>query len=242
MEKELRPYWERLVSFVHILPHKTGENAMMISAIIFGRNVLVKSNEERACQKLAEWSPLPATKIRQEIFIGPLKGKYDRREITSMQFYMAAKAMMQVAGQKPSYDDFRFAWGDIFTEHPGFQQAMKRIDTAIELFFMANTNDIHWQYLKELGIVEKIFGGPKQQILSHYHKRTTEMAGFYSKAIAQTGHQRSQILYINNLRQPLKTFELIGGQALFHDTELEPTTRSLLEKLQQLGIKIHIVT
>ena len=125
-----------------------------IRAIVFDfGKVLVKFDHMKTCAGLAKFSNLPAEEIYRIIFQEGLEKEYDSGKIDSVAFYDVVREKIS-ASSDLRFTDFARIWGDIFTPNDEIEELIASIYPEIRKILLSNTNELHWEYIKKLSVIQ----------------------------------------------------------------------------------------
>jgi len=197
----------------------------MIQAIFFdfGR-VLGTFDHIRTCRELTTFSSLSASEIYKRIFRSRLEIEYDEGQLSSGEFY--EKVAAAIEARKMSFEDFRLAWGNIFKENnPIAERILKFIKPEIKIFVLSNTNEMHWQFIKQLPLMQEFFPNTFRQVLSFRVGARKPDKRIYQDGIQRTGTIPGQIVYIDDISEYVESFRTLGGNGIVFNCEEDLTTK-----------------
>ncbi|MBI2038836.1 MAG: HAD family hydrolase [Candidatus Niyogibacteria bacterium] len=180
-------------------------------------NVLVTFDREMACKKLALLSAAAPEEIMQATFSDSSLDRRERGEVSAKEFFEEFRNRFSL-NKKISFAAFRRLWGDIFRENHGIANTLEIIhEMDISMFLLSNIDEIQWEYVQRLPVIQKYFSNPERRILSFEVGARKPEEKIFLTAIARSGAHPSNILYIDDVRPYLDAFAAQGGKTCWYD-------------------------
>ena len=206
-----------------------------IKAVVFDfGKVLANFDHMATCEELAAFSPYDPEEIYQRIFKEGLEKSYDEGKITSREFYAAVTKTI-TADERLDFETFTRVWGDIFTESKDIENVLGALSSSIRLILLSNTNEIHWEYIKELPVVRKFFGDEHRVVLSFQNGCRKPDVKIYQEAIRRASCTPEDIVYIDDIPEYVNTFTCLGAGGIVYDCSKDPISK-LRDGLMTFGI------
>jgi glucose-1-phosphatase len=115
----------------------------MIRGVLFDfGNVISSFDVGKFLGKLREWSGVGVEELRDRIYGSGLHSRYERGDITSVEFYRRIAAM---TGARVSVGDFAEGFADIFTPVESTQGLIRALGGSYRLGLLSNTNEWHFE-------------------------------------------------------------------------------------------------
>ena len=181
----------------------------MIKAILFDLgNVLATFDERIACRKWAEISPYSEEEIYKRVFRSPLKVDYESGRMQSHEFYESVTELLDI---EVTFEMFREVWSHIFAPNPGMLELTTRLDGKYDIFLLSNTNEMHFEYVREYFEVMKI---PRDFVLSYKVGAMKPDARIFQEALEVTGRDPEECLYTDDMEEYVVASRELGFQAI----------------------------
>lgn len=166
----------------------------MIKTVVFDLgNVILPFDFSICCEKLSRISPYSA----EEIYLSGVKSEivlaYERGKISSLDFY---KQITSALSANISFDDFRDAWNEIFTENKHVSALIKRLKNKYRLLLLSNTNEMHFDYACRQYPVLNEFD---DFILSFQLRLMKPETQIYEEVIRRADAAPEEIVYIDDI-------------------------------------------
>lgn len=184
---------------------------MTIKAIIFdlGR-VLVDFDHMITCRALSKYSPYSPEEIYEKIFKSGTEREYDR----GLGFSKFFKKCKEAIGAKNlSLKKFRNIWGNIFSENQDAFDVMEMIKPDKDLFMLSNTNDAHWEYVRNLPMVRRFFSDKDKLLLSFVLGCRKPEEEIFLTAVQRADCEIGEILFLDDTEEFVRVFRELGGNA-----------------------------
>ena len=155
-------------------------------------NVLIKVDHLEFCRRLAELAGVTASEVFDFVFRGDLEPQYDTGKISSPDFHR------QITAHYNIFLDFaRFSqwWNGLFSPMPEMGAVVHRLAQKYPLFLLSNTNELHFDYIRENYPVLNHFA---KFVLSYQVGSRKPERGIYSHLIQEAGVPAGQILFIDD--------------------------------------------
>lgn len=110
--------------------------------------VLLLFDHMDICRDLARAARLNPEEVYEKIFTSGLERAFDLG-ISTEEFYSRALSALGLSPGEISLEEFKRAWGDIFTENPETVRVLKRLRGQARLFLLSNTNELHFGYARK---------------------------------------------------------------------------------------------
>ena len=184
----------------------------------FGR-VLGMFDHSRTCKKLAGIEGRPPEEVRRRLYGGVLEYKYDRGDISSSrEFYAEVCARL---GIDIGYEKFAEAWGNVFDPYSPIEGVLEALRSRAEFLVLSNTNELHWEYIKRLSVMQKYFSDPAQLNCSFMVNARKPEEQMYLSAVARAGVPISQIAYVDDVPEYIAAWRALGGFAVQFDARTD---------------------
>jgi len=183
----------------------------MIKLIIFdlGKVILDFSHRDIA-RGLAAFSTLakyqdPA-KIMDHMFNNGSKiiNLYEEGRITTDDFFIYIKESF---GLNISFPRFKKIWNEIFKENDGIDMLIERFKKDFMLFLLSNTNELHFEYVKEEYPVINKFD---RWVLSYEAGIRKPEPEIFQIALNKAGVKPNETIFIDDIRENVEGAESIG--------------------------------
>jgi len=198
--------------------------------------VLANFNHTGICEGLAKFSNLGSSEIYRIIFQEGLEKTYDSGLVDSFAFYSAAKEKIN-ASSELDFTTFVGIWNNEFTQNNEIEETLASIRPEIRKFLLSNTNELHWEQIKKLPIIETFFPDPNFLIRSYMVRMRKPEIGIYWLAIGKAGCPSSEIIYIDDIEENVNVFRSLGGHGILYDCT-KNSLIDLLKKLKPFGVFI----
>lgn len=148
---------------------------------------------------------------------------YEEGKITSNDFFEYIK---ETFGLDISFLQFKLIWNEIFSENKGIGDLIKRLKEDFTLFLLSNTNELHFEYVKEkFPIVYKF----DKWVLSHEAGIRKPHPGIYHMALSGAGVKPEEAIFIDDIAEFVSGAQSIGIHAVEFKS-VEQITRYIEEK------------
>lgn len=204
-------------------------------AFDFGK-VLARFDHMKTCEGLARFSSLTAAEIHRIIFEQGLEKEYDGGKIDSVTFYGSVKEEIK-ASSDLHFATFARIWGDIFTPNTEIEEPIARICPEIKRILLSNTNELHWEYIKKLSVIQDFFSDPKFLIRSYVERLRKPEIGIFQLAITRADCLPEEMIYIDDVLEYVNVFRGLGGHGILYNCT-EELIEGLLRKLSPFGVFI----
>jgi FMN phosphatase YigB (HAD superfamily) len=211
-----------------------------IKAIVFdlGR-VLAAFDHRRIWERLAEFSNLDPLEIHRIIFKEGLEKEYDSGRMSSFDFFIAVCKKIN-ASVKLDYDNFTEIWGNIFTPNTDIEDVIASICPEIRKILLSNTNELHWQYIEKIPVIQEFFSDPEFLVRSYTEGMCKPEPEIFQLAIQKAGCLPEEIVYIDDIQEYIDVFCSLGGHGILYDCtdRTKDSTIDLLKKLSSFGVLV----
>lgn len=208
-----------------------------IRAIFFDfGNVIAKFDHMKTCEALsnASHSRLSPEEIYNRIFKSELEARYDKGEISSIDFYHAVLARTGI--RDVSFLAFAELWGNIFSENRDIENVLLKIELPIErLFVLSNTNELHWRYIEKLPLMQWYFSDPWRLVRSYEIGAKKPDARIFTEALRRSRVKHEEAVFIDDIPEYVETFKKLGGNGIVYDCRRDSWC-SLIRALDQFGV------
>lgn len=200
---------------------------MKIRAILFDMgNVLLFFNAKISSQAFSEAVGLPEEKIWELFFVSELERRYTKGEISSRDFYNQVSCHFM---KKINYKTFSRLWNDIFTENSEMDGLLKKLKKHYPLYLISNTNDLHFEYIKNNFAITKHFKGffPSHEV--GHRKPNPEM---FQHVLKEIKLKPQETIFVDDIIEFVESARRLGIRAI------QFTTRENLERdLRNMGVR-----
>ena len=167
--------------------------------------VIFKFNHMIICKRLSKASGISPKDVYKIIFNNGVEKDYDEGKITSKNFY---KTINNILKTNLSFAKFNNIWSDIFKENIKVSNLIRKLkDTNYKLYLLSNTNEMHFNFLKNNFEIINSFDG---YILSYkigYRKPSIEI---YNAVLRKTGLAACNHIYIDDLENFVNIAKSLG--------------------------------
>ncbi len=109
----------------------------------------------KVCERLSRISSFSDKNIYNSIFSNGLEDDYNKGKLTSKIFYETIKHLLNI---NISFDDFYILWSDTFQENLEVSKLIKKLKLEnYKLFLLSNTNEMHFNFVKNNFKIVNIF-------------------------------------------------------------------------------------
>lgn len=200
---------------------------MAIRAIFFDLgNVLVKFDANIAAGKLSKAFGIGEAQLWQELFVSDLERSYTTGKISSLEFFNQIKARYPA---QITFESFSEMWNDIFTENDGMLDLVAALSKQYPLFLISNTNELHFEFIKQKFPVLKHF---KRHFPSHEVGYRKPDEAIFRHALEASGQKPEESVFIDDVAEFVQAAKRVG----IHSIQFTSPAR-LIEELKQLGIR-----
>ena len=123
-------------------------------------------------------------------------------------------------------------------ENDGVYATIGRIKPGIQQCVVSNTDQIHWQAIKQLPTMKMFFSNQNLLLRSHAVGACKPDQAIYREALKRLrvfGIDICQVLYIDDVPEYRRAFEEMGGKTLNYNCSQEPLA-NLNEGLKIFGV------
>lgn len=187
-----------------------------VKAVLFDfGNVLGSFDKPKACSVLAHSATLPASHILQTIVGTGLEKQPESGQISPTAF---CNMVMQYCGITSTVPDMMRIWGNIFSPNPAVIPVVEHlIDRKIRLGVLSNTNSIHWPYIMDVPVMQKLVAYGAPMVLSHEVKAIKPDSLMYATALKRLGVDAAHTLYIDDIHDYVVAAHAYGMQSEQYD-------------------------
>jgi len=190
--------------------------------------VLVDFDWFIAARRISDHASATPDEVIRFIATPDLMIRYETGRTTSEEFF---EEVRQGIGYRRSYQDFRMAFSDIFTEITNMVQLHARVGAAgIPTWIFSNTNDWAITHIRERFPFFATFDG---YFLSYQLGALKPQPAIYESAESTTGCRGDEILYIDDIAENTAAAAARGWQTVHHVSVEE--TISVVDRI--LGLR-----
>jgi FMN phosphatase YigB (HAD superfamily) len=194
-----------------------------IRAIVFDfGKVLAEFDHMKTCAGLAKFSisNLTESEIHKIIFEEGLEKEYDSGKIGSHDFFIAVCRKIN-ASIELNFDEFAKIWGNIFTPNVKIEELLISIRPEIKMILLSNTNELHWDYIEKIPVIQEFFSDPKFLVRSYEQGMRKPEPGIFQLAIEKAGCPPEEMIYIDDVQDYVDVFQGLGGHGILYDCTKE---------------------
>lgn len=197
----------------------------MIKLIIFDLGkVILDFSQRDIARGLATFSTLtkyqdPA-KIMDHMFNNGSKiiNLYEEGKITTDDFFSYFKESF---GLNISFPRFKKIWNEIFKENDGIDMLIERFKKDFMLFLLSNTNELHFEYVKEeYPVIHKF----DRWVVSYEAGVRKPEPEIFQIALNKAGVKPNETIFIDDIRENVKGAESIGINSVEFESVNQITT------------------
>ncbi len=188
----------------------------------FGR-VLGNFNKESAFQRLAASSPYSASEISQIIARRDLEKTLESGEMSETAF---ANELLHHIKSNLTVPDVLRIWGNIISPNPAIEPYVDElIKRKVRIGILSNTSPIHWAYIADLPIMQKLarYGAPIT--LSYEVRASKPDRKIFDTALQRLGKPADETLYLDDVKEYVDRARVVGMQAELYDCTLHSASR-----------------
>lgn len=148
--------------------------------------------------------------IMKDMFLegGKVIIRYDEGKMTSEEFFSWIK---ETFGLNISFLQFKRIWTEIFTENKGVGDLIERLKKDFTLFLLSNTNELHFNYIKErFPVVHKF----DRWVLSYETGLSKPDPEIYHLALSQAGVKPEEAIFIDDIAGHVRGAQSVGIHAV----------------------------
>ncbi len=174
-------------------------------------NVLVDFDWMIVIKRLAQKTGKTISDFQQLLTNPKLLYDYEAGEITTQEFF---NRVQNLIGYPNSLDDFRYDFGDMFTEAIQMTQLQKKIRASgIPTFILSNTNEIAIDFIKDKF---PFFGNFDGYVFSYEEKSMKPNVSIYRAIEKISGKSGNQIAFIDDNIENIEGAIQLGWSAQQH--------------------------
>ena len=200
---------------------------MNIRAILFDMgNVLLFFNAKISSKAFSEATGLSEQEIWELFFISELEKRYTRGEVSSKDFY---EQVSRYFPKKIDYQTFSRLWNEIFVENLEMDELLRKLKKHYPLYMISNTNDLHFEYIKQNFKITKHFTGffPSHEV---GHRKPNP--AMFQHVLKEIKLKPEETVFIDDIIEFIDSAKQLGMNAI------QFTTRENLERdLRNLGVQ-----
>jgi len=195
-------------------------------------NVLVAFNIEIICQKLSNFSPFSPKKIfsliygKGLLFEGSLHHQFEIGQLKTPDFFRQVKKAIQ-ANSSLTLEKFKEISTSVFKENSDIIELLENVKQNFKISLLSNTNEICWNYLKELPVIKNYFD-EKNTVLSFLVGAQKPEKAIYETALNKFNCQANQTVLIDDEPLNIESFVQLGGRGIKYNCQ-----KDSLEKLSE---------
>jgi putative hydrolase of the HAD superfamily len=175
--------------------------------------VLVAFDFVRAYREMSALTGLPVEEIRARLAKSDLFRRYETGLIASNDF---AQEVMRLIGFRCELAAFSEIWSSIFL--PGTlipERAIQKLRERFRLIVVSNTNELHFEMLKETYPIFQHFDG---FILSYQVRAMKPDPAFYAAALGMAGCSPEECVFIDDLPENVAGAKLAGFDGIVFES------------------------
>ena len=173
--------------------------------------VLLDFDYNRAARALAVDSDVSEEAIKHLLDQSPLLFRMESGQMSSSEFYAQ---IQRLAGVRHEEEDFRTAFGDIFTEiEPMIALHDELRQRGIPTYIFSNTNDMAVEYIRKTYPFFANFDG---YVFSHEAGAMKPATLIYEAVERLTGRIGERLLYIDDRAENVEAGRARGWQVILH--------------------------
>ncbi len=193
----------------------------IMNAVIFdfGR-VLGTFDKMKACKLFAETSTYDAETI-YDIIVRRLEKQLESGSMSEPAF--CNELLNHCKVEKLTVPDVMRIWGNIFGPNPAIDPVIDAlIAQKTPIGVLSNTNNIHWPFIADLPVMQKLkeYGAPFT--LSYREHAFKPDRKLYEAALAALGTEASETLYLDDIQEYVEAARIIGMKAELYDCTKDP--------------------
>lgn len=200
---------------------------MNIRAILFDMgNVLLFFNAKISSKAFSEATGLSEEEIWELFFVSELERRYTRGEVSSKDFY---EQVSRYFPKKIDYQTFGRLWNEIFVENLEMDELLGKLKKHYPLYMISNTNDLHFEYIKQNFNITKHFTGffPSHEV---GHRKPNP--AMFRHVLKEIKLKPEETVFVDDIIEFVDSAKQLGINAI------QFTTRKNLERdLRNLGVK-----
>ena len=203
------------------------EAVKTIKALLFDMgNVLLFFNAKISSKAFSEATGLSEEEIWELFFISELERRYTRGEVSSKDFY---EKVNQYFPKKVNYETFSRLWNEIFVENLEMDELLGKLKKRYPLYMISNTNDLHFEYIKQNFRITKHFTG---FFPSHTVGHRKPSHAMFHHVLKEIKLKPEETVFVDDISEFVESARQLGINAV------QFTTRENLEHdLRNLGIQ-----
>jgi HAD superfamily hydrolase (TIGR01509 family) len=156
--------------------------------------------------------------------------KYMEGKLSSSRFYSKTKRMFRM---DIKYGEFYGIWNAMFTSYPEMEEIIRKLKEnypQIKLILLSNTNEVHYNFVKEEYKVLDLFDG---HLLSHEFGKQKPHPEIYKEAMRMAGTIPRDTFYTDDREDLIEAARIMGIKA-YQFTGHE----GLIKQLSKFGIEV----
>lgn len=174
--------------------------------------VILEFDHMIVCKKLSSFSNFSYDEVYNIIFESALNEDYDCGKITSEGFY---KKVMESLKIDIPFDLFKEFWCNIFWKDISMYNLIKELkEKGHILFLLSNTNEMHFEYIKEEFSILKEFDEFFLSYVIGYRKPDKEI---FLKVLEKTRLNAERFVYIDDKEEFVMIAEGLGFKGIVYD-------------------------
>lgn len=180
----------------------------MIKAIIFDLgNVIVKVNRTDLYKEWAENSGKTAKEVMEYYSNSRLRTDFEKGRMNPNEFY---EKIAQELGLKMSFREFKNSYCNIFALNVDVENAIKKLKHEFRLILLSNTDELHFEYVKNKFKVVSIFD---DYVLSYKVSKRKPNPMIFWEAIRKSKTLPMNCLYFDDIPEFIIMARLMGVKA-----------------------------
>jgi HAD superfamily hydrolase (TIGR01509 family) len=173
--------------------------------------VLLDFDYSITARHLAELSDVSAAELQAVIDQSHLLLDYEEGKLTTDEFY---RAICKRTGYRGTFEKFRDAFADIFSEIPEMVGLHGKLKAAgVPCFIFSNTNEIAIHHVRHNF---PFFGGFDGYVYSYVEKAMKPAEQIYEAVEQATGRNGRQLIYIDDRAENIDKGRERGWQTVHH--------------------------
>ncbi len=188
-------------------------------------NVIIQLDFSDSLKHLASLTRLDPEVLLEILRHDPVHAEYEKGEISTGDFLARFSRMIPAKISREVLVDI---YCGIFTKILTGRPLLKDLSRRHNLYILSNTNELHFEYLKEHYHVWDLFDG---MFLSFQLRMTKPDPGIYETLIRRVPQDRDQLVFIDDLEENVR-----GAKKSGIDGILFRSVDSMVEQLSQRGL------
>jgi len=180
-------------------------------------NVLVHYDLEKACRGLAELGGCTPNEVYFRYGKIEWVQRLETGQLSSHEFFEEVREGLRFP-EHVTFTDFVERFSNIFhAPDDAVLHALRSLRKHVQLFIASNTQEMHWTYIRHVPTVKAI---PEKRCVRSYDpdiRSRKPSAQFFQRALRRAKVEAWHVLYVDDMRENLATFEAMGGHVAHFD-------------------------